>query len=67
MLSTITTNFYKKRFENVEGQKYKEELNFFKKELMEKLQDLVRKQNQCIDLFNQFNSNNSCKSDTKDT
>lgn len=34
---------------------------------MEKLQDLVRKQNQCIDLFNQFNSNNSCKSDTKDT
>lgn len=56
LLSTITTRFYKKRFEATQEKTNKEELNQFEKELMQKLLDLEKKQNQCLDMFNQLDS-----------
>ena len=64
LLSTITSNFYKKRIEAEERRKDKYELDIFKNQLMNKLLDLERKQNQCLDLFNQFNQPHS-KNDGK--
>ena len=54
LLSTITSNFYKKRIESVERKKDKEELDFFRKAVMDKLSELEKKQNQCLDLFHQI-------------
>ena len=54
LLSTITSNFYKKRIESVERKKDKEELDFFRKTVMDKLSELEKKQNQCLDLFHQL-------------
>ena len=59
LLSTITTNFYKKRVESLERKKDKKNLEFFKKELMNKLLELERKQNQCLNLINQMYSKNN--------
>jgi len=56
LLSTITNIFYKKRFESLERKKEKEELDFFKKEVMDKLLDIERKHNQYLDLYNQLHS-----------
>lgn len=56
LLSTITTRFYKKRFEAIKEKTDKEELNQFEKELMQKLLDLEKKQNQCLDMFTQLDS-----------
>ena len=61
LLSTITTNFYKKRVESLERKKDKKNLEFFKKELMNKLLELERKQNQCLNLINQMYSKNNNK------
>ena len=61
LLSTITTNFYKKRVESLERKKDKKKLEFFKKELMNKLLELERKQNQCLNLINQMYSKNNNK------
>ena len=54
LLSTITSNFYKKRIESVERKKDKEELDFFRTVVMDKLSELEKKQNQCLDLFHQL-------------
>ena len=54
LLSTITNNFYKKRIESVERKKDKEELDFFRTAVMDKLSELEKKQNQCLDLFHQL-------------
>ncbi len=54
LLSTITSNFYKKRIESVERKKDKEELDFFRTAVMDKLSELEKKQNQCLDLFHQL-------------
>ena len=64
LLSTITSNFYKKRIEAEERRKDKYELDIFKNQLMNKLLDLEQKLNQCLDLFNQFNQLHS-KNDGK--
>lgn len=56
LLSTITNIFYKKRFESLERKKEKEELDFFKKEVMDKLLDIERKHNQYLGLYNQLHS-----------
>lgn len=56
LLSTITNIFYKKRFESLERKKEKKELDFFKKEVMDKLLDIERKHNQYLDLYNQLHS-----------
>lgn len=54
LISTITNNFYKKRIESIDTKKDKEELEFFKKAVMTKLLELERKQNKCLDLFDQL-------------
>ena len=59
LLSTITNNFYKKRFDVIERKKEKEELDFFKKEIMDKLLDIERKHEQYLDLYNQLHSKNN--------
>ena len=43
LLSTITSNFYKKRIESVERKKDKEELDFFRTVVMDKLSELEKK------------------------
>lgn len=52
LLSTITNNFTRKEW-GLSKEK-KEELNVFKNELMNKLLDQERKQNQCLNLFNKI-------------
>ena len=42
LLSTITSNFYKKRIESVERKKDKEELDFFRTAVMDKLSELKK-------------------------
>ena len=65
LLSTITSNFYKKRIESVERKKDKEELDFFRKAVMDKLSELEKKQNQCLDLFHQIYRKDHEKTDDK--
>lgn len=54
LLSTITNNYYKKKIESFERKKEKEEFEFFRKEVMDKLLDIERKHNQYLDLYNQL-------------
>ena len=61
LLSTITNNFYKKRVESIERKKDKDDLDFFKKELMNKLLELEKKQNVCVNLINQMYSKSNDK------
>ena len=56
LLSTITNNYYRKKIEVIERKKEKEELDFFKKEVMDKLLDIERKHHQYLDLYNQLQS-----------
>lgn len=56
LLSTITNNYYKKKIESFERKKEKEEFEFFRKEVMDKLLDIERKHNQYLDLYNQLHS-----------
>jgi len=56
LLSTITNNYYKKRIEVIERRKEKEDLDFFKKEIMDKLLAIERKHEQYLDLYNQLHS-----------
>ena len=65
LLSTITSNFYKKRIESVERKKDKEELDFFRTAVMDKLSELEKKQNQCLDLFHQLYRKDHEKTDNK--
>lgn len=65
LLSTITNNYYKKKIESFERKKEKEEFEFFRKEVMDKLLDIERKHNQYLDLYNQLHlkiNNNKDKS-----
>ena len=52
LLSVITSNFYKRRFEKEEREKREEQLNFLKNQLMERLSEIEQKQAKCIDLIN---------------
>lgn len=54
LLSVITSNFYKRRFEKEEREKREEQLNFLKNQLMERLSEIEQKQAKCIDLINHF-------------
>jgi hypothetical protein len=54
LISTITNNFYKKRIESEETKKDKEELEYFKKEILYRLSEIENKQNECLDLFHQL-------------
>ena len=65
LLSTITSNFYKKRIESVDRKKDKEELDFFRTAVMDKLSELEKKQNQCLDLFHQIYRKDHEKTDDK--
>jgi hypothetical protein len=56
LLSTITNNYYKKKIEVIERKKEKEDLDFFKKDIMDKLLDIERKHNQYLDLYYQLHS-----------
>lgn len=56
LLLTITNNYYRKKIEVIERKKEKEELDFFKKEVMDKLLDIERKHHQYLDLYNQLQS-----------
>lgn len=65
LLSTITNKYYKKKIEIFERKKEKEEFDFFRKEVMDKLLDIERKHNQYLALYNQLHSkikNNEDKS-----
>ena len=48
LISTITNNFYKKRIESEETKKDKEELEYFKKEILYRLSEIENKQNKCL-------------------
>ena len=65
LLSTITSNFYKKRIESVERKKDKEELDFFRTAVMDKLSELEKKQNQCLDIFHQLYIKDNEKTNNK--
>jgi hypothetical protein len=56
LLSTITNNYYKKKIEVIDRKKEKEELDFFKKEVINKLLDIEKKHSQYLDLYNQLHS-----------
>ncbi len=65
LLSSITNNFYRKRFESAERKTDKEELILFRKELMNKLSDLEQKHNQYLDLLQQLYSKRDDKLEGK--
>jgi voltage-gated potassium channel Kch len=72
LLSTITNNFYKKKIDVIERKKEKEEMDFFKKEVMAKLLEIERKHNRYLDLYiqlhskiNNNNNNNTFSKDNK--
>lgn len=51
LLSTITNNFYKNKIEIIERKKEKDELYLFRKEVMDKLADIERKQTEYLELY----------------
>jgi voltage-gated potassium channel Kch len=54
LLSVITNNFYKKRFEKEERQKKEKEVKYLKDLLINRLSDIEKKQSECIEAINQF-------------
>lgn len=64
LLSTIINNYYKKKIEVIERKKEKEELDFFKKDVMNKLLDIEKKHSQYLDLYNQLHSKINNNNDT---
>jgi voltage-gated potassium channel Kch len=61
LLSTITNTYYKKKIEIIERKKEKEELDFFRKEVMNKLLDIEKKHNQYLELYNQLYKQSNAK------
>ncbi len=59
LLATITNNYYKNKIEGIERKKEKEDLIFFKKEVMNKLLEIERKQDEYLYLYNQLFKKNS--------
>ena len=52
LLSVITNNVYKRRFEKEERDKRQQELSYLKNELLKRLSEIEEKQAKCIDLIN---------------
>jgi voltage-gated potassium channel len=52
LLSVITNNVYKRRFEKEERDKRQQELSYLKNELLKRLSEIEQKQAKCIDLIN---------------
>ena len=59
LLATITNNYYKNKIEGIERKKEKEDLIFFKKEVMNKLLEIERKQDEYLYIYNQLFKKNS--------
>jgi voltage-gated potassium channel len=54
LLSVITNNFYKKRFEKEERQRKEKEVKYLKDLLINRLSEIEKKQSECIEAINQF-------------
>ena len=55
-LAVISNTFYKKRFEKEETEKKKQDLNYLRNLVISKLEDIERKQSECIETVNRLRS-----------
>lgn len=53
LMSTISNQFYRKKIEHTERRKEREEIEIFRKEVLNKLNELEKKQRQYFDLIQQ--------------
>jgi voltage-gated potassium channel Kch len=56
LLAVISNTFYKKRIEKEETEKKKQDMNYLRNLVMSKLEDIERKQSECIDTVNRLRS-----------
>ena len=56
LLAVISNTFYKKRIEKGETEKKKEEMKYLRNLVMSKLEEIERKQSECIDTVNRLRS-----------
>ena len=55
-LAVISNTFYKKRFEKEETEKKKQDMNYLRNLVISKLEDIERKQSECIETVNRLRS-----------
>ena len=55
-LAVISNTFYKKRIEKVETEKKKQDMNYLRNLVISKLEDIERKQSECIETVNRLRS-----------
>ena len=55
-LAVISNTFYKKRFERGETEKKKQDMNYLRNLVISKLEDIERKQSECIETVNRLRS-----------
>jgi voltage-gated potassium channel Kch len=56
LLAVISNTFYKKRIEKGETEKKKEDMHYLRNLVMSKLEDIERKQSECIETVNRLRS-----------
>ncbi|MGB8160287.1 MAG: potassium channel family protein [Nitrososphaeraceae archaeon] len=56
LLAVISNTFYKKRFEKEETEKKKQDMNYLRNLVISKLEDIERKQSECIETVNRLRS-----------
>ena len=56
LLAVISNTFYKKRFEKGETEKKKQDMNYLRNLVISKLEDIERKQSECIETVNRLRS-----------
>lgn len=56
LLAVISNTFYKKRFEKGETEKKKQDMSYLKNLVISKLEDIERKQSECVETVNKLRS-----------
>ena len=56
LLAVISNTFYKKRIEKEETEKKKQDMNYLRNLVISKLEDIERKQSECIETVNRLRS-----------